>query len=97
MSDYITLTALGAIYGVAARDVGTWLKGLGLREPDGRPSREAIEQGYVRDCPLEHGGYFWLWERDKTCSVLDGMCYPRADQKWSNIVEYEDFTVIRGL
>ena len=44
---YISLTALGEIYGVNARDVGSWLKGLNLRLPDGRPSREAVEQGLV--------------------------------------------------
>jgi hypothetical protein len=95
-SDYITLTRLGEIYGVGARDVGRWLKGLGLREQDGRPSRDAIQQEFVRDRPLEHGGYFWLWHEKKTCEVLDGMCYPRAEQMWSEIEEYEDFTVIRG-
>ena len=60
---YISLTALGEIYGVNARDVGLWLKGLGLRYPDGRPSREAVAQGLVRERALEYGGRFWHWHQ----------------------------------
>lgn len=96
MSEYITLTELGEIYGVGARDVGSWLKGLGLREEDGRPSTEAIRDGLVRERPLEQDGYFWLWHRDKTCEVLDGMCYPRAGQRWPTVEEFDGFTVIRS-
>ena len=47
--NYINLTALGTIYGVKAQDVGRWLKGLGLRQEDGRPSQQAIRQGFVQD------------------------------------------------
>ena len=66
---YISLTALGQIYGVNARDVGAWLKGLGLRQPDGRPSWDAIEQGLVQERALEYGGHFWHWHREKSSTV----------------------------
>ena len=59
--NYINLTALGEIYGVSGREVGGWLKGLGLRRPDGRPSREAVEQVFVQERALEYGGGFWHW------------------------------------
>ena len=75
-STYITLTALGQIYGVSSKEVGRWLKNMGLRLEDGRPSRDAVKQGFVLECPLQHGGYFWTWHQDKTCHELDQMCYP---------------------
>lgn len=92
MSDYSSLTELGRHFGVGARDVGLWLKALGLRQPDGRPSERAIEEGFVLERLLEHGGSWWLWHQQKTCGVLAGL----AEQSWPKIVKFEDFTVIRG-
>lgn len=64
MSDYINLTALGEIYGVKARDVGAWLKGLGLRQQDGRPSQQAVKEGFVKELLTEYGSA-WLWQRER--------------------------------
>lgn len=91
---YISLTALGAIYGVNARDVGAWLKGLGLRYPDGRPTREAVEQGLVQERALEYGGRFWHWHREKSLAILDGMCYKRAEQQMGE--QHDGFVLYRG-
>lgn len=95
--EYITLTELGKLYGVGARDVGGWLKGLRLREENGWPSREAIKEGIVRERRSEWGSA-WHWHREKTCAVLDGMCYPRAGTVplFPHVEEHEDFTIIRG-
>lgn len=68
--NYVALTALGETYGVNARDVGSWLKGLGLRQADGRPSREAVEQGFVQERSLEYGGCFWHWHREKNSMMV---------------------------
>lgn len=91
---YINLTALGEIYNVGARDVGTWLKGLGLRHPDGRPTREAVAQGLVQERSLEYGGCFWHWHEAKTCAILDGMCYRRAEQRVG--VQHDGFVLYRS-
>ena len=72
---YINLTKLGQLYAVNARDVGGWLKGLSLRHDDGRPTREAMQQGLVQERSLEYGGCFWHWHQEKTCAILDGMGY----------------------
>ena len=94
-SNYINLTVLGAIYGVSAQEVGRWLKGLGLRNQDGRASREAIANGFVRERVLEFGGSSWLWHQNKTCEVLDGMCYRRGGLL--QVAEQHDgFVLIRG-
>ena len=79
MNEYLSLTELGRLYGVSSHVVGKWLKGLGLRTQDGRPSPEAYTQGYVVQRPSRHPGtYFWIWHADKTTAILDGMRYPRA-------------------
>ncbi len=91
---YISLTRLGQIYGVGARDVGSWLKGLGLRREDGRPTREAVEQGLVQERSLEYGGGFWHWHKEMICAILDGMCYKRAEQRTGE--QHDGFVVIRG-
>lgn len=79
MNEYLSLTELGRVYGVSSHVVGRWLKGLGLRTADGRPSPEAFAQGYVSQRPSRQPGtYFWIWAADKTTGILDGMRYPRA-------------------
>ena len=79
MIDHLSLTELGRLYGVSSHVVGRWLKGLGLRTQDGRPSPEAHAQGYVAQRPSRQPGtYFWIWHAAKTTAILDGMRYPRA-------------------
>ena len=94
-ANYINLTALGVIYGVNAQDVGRWLKGLGLRDQNGRPSRQAVGDGFVHERPLEFGGSAWLWHEDKTCEALDGMGHPRGGSR-TNFEVHDGFTLIRG-
>ena len=94
-TNFINLTALGAIYGVKGQDVGRWLKGLGLRTEGGRPSRQAMDDGFVQERMLEFGGSHWLWHEAKSCEVLDGMQYPRGGVL-SEIEEHDGFVLIRG-
>ena len=53
---FINLTALGTIYCVKSQDAGRWLKGLGLRNEDGRPSLQATQQGFGQKRMLGFGG-----------------------------------------
>ena len=94
-SDYINLTSLGEIYGVPAADVGRWLKGLSLRQPEGRPTHQAISEGYAKE-KLSAFGSSWLWHREKVCELLDGMQYRRGGS-WDDVEEHEDFLIIRGV
>jgi hypothetical protein len=91
---FVSLTRLGEIYGVKARDVGAWLKGLGLRQEKGCPTREAVQQGLVKERSLEFGGCFWHWHMEKTCAILDGMCYRRAEDKAGE--QHDGFVLYRG-
>lgn len=97
MSNFVTLTELGKDYGVAARTIGAWLKGLCLRHENGWPSYEAIRDGVVLERQTEWGSS-WLWNREKVCEVLDGMRYPRAGSGslFPHVEEHEWFTIIRS-
>jgi hypothetical protein len=92
VNEYISLTQLGRIYGVTARDVGGWLKGLGLRDATGWPSRDAVKQGLVQERVSQYGSQ-WFWHQDGTSVVLDGMCYPRSG---AGVEQHEGFVLIRG-
>jgi hypothetical protein len=77
--EYLSLTELGRIYGTSSHVVGRWLKGLGLRTKDGRPSPDAFADGYVSQRPSRQPGtYYWVWNTAKTTTILDGMRYARA-------------------
>jgi hypothetical protein len=79
VNEFLSLTELGQLYGVTSHVIGKWLKGLGLRTADGRPSRDAFAEGYVSQRPSRQPGtYYWVWHGDKTTGRLDGMRYPRA-------------------
>jgi hypothetical protein len=67
---FVNLTALGKLYGAGPRDVGNWLKSMGLREPDGRPGQKAIKEGFVRERVTEYGSQ-WLWHLQKTKEAID--------------------------
>lgn len=94
MNEFVNLTALGEIYGVAAADVGRWLKGLMLRDPDGRPTRQALADGYCKERVSEFGST-WLWHKDRVCELLDAMCYERGGQL-GGVEVHDGFVIIRG-
>lgn len=90
-STFVTLTALGALLGVSNRQVGRCLKELRLRDEKGRPTQESLDQGFVLERELKHGGVFWLWHMEKTVKVLEARGEP------ASVAERHDgFIVIRG-
>lgn len=87
-STFVNLTAIGKVYGAGPRDVGMWLKELGLREQDGRPSQKAIKEGFVKERLTEYGSQ-WLWSLEKSRDAID--------QRRPADAEYGDgFVLIRG-
>lgn len=87
-STFVNLTALGKLYGAGPRDVGSWLKEMGLREQDGRPSRKAIKEGFVKERMTEYGSQ-WLWNLEKSRDAVGGRRPPDT--------EYGDgYVLIRG-
>ena len=78
-NEYLSLTEIGRIYAVSSHVAGRWLKGLGLRDENGKPTQEAFKDGFVGQAPSRQPGtFFYVWHRSKTTALLDGMQYPRA-------------------
>ena len=62
---------------------------IGPLDPGLRP--QLCEQ---RVRSLEYGGCFVHWHREKTCAILDGMCYKRAEEQVAE--QHDGFVLIRG-
>lgn len=60
---HLTQTQLGQLFGVTAHVVGRWLKELGLRMPDGRPTPQVVASGEAQQCSPAGMSTFWVWEK----------------------------------
>jgi hypothetical protein len=82
MPEYLSLTELGQLYGVSRIKLGQWLVNLGLRTEEKKPSKLAFDGGYVDQRPSSQPmTYFWVWDARKTCELLDGAGFTRADEQ----------------
>lgn len=69
--EYGTLGDLGKLIGGSSHDAGKALKKIGLRTPDGKPSRKAFDGDFCKQAPTNRGtGYFWVWHLERTCNAL---------------------------
>jgi len=69
---YASQTEIGELYEVSSHVVGRWLKALGLRTDDGRPSQKAFDEHFVAQRSSRgEGTYFWVWHRERTTELLD--------------------------
>ena len=66
------LTHLGILFGVTSHQIGKWLKQIGLRTPEGKPSPRAFEDGFVdQRGSTQPGTYYWVWHGARTQKVLE--------------------------
>ncbi|WP_341361088.1 ribonuclease H [Georgenia sp. M64] len=66
-----TQTELGAAHALTARQVGTHLAALGLKEGT-RASESAVAQGLARDARLRDGTVFFVWHTERVTALLAG-------------------------
>ena len=70
--DFVTMTELGVLYRVSAREVGKTLKEAKMRAPDGLPTTCAIELGLTRKFPGPQPWIpLWKWHRVKILPYLE--------------------------
>lgn len=79
---YVNQTELGKLFGGTSHDVGRWLDEIGLRS-EGRPTRRALQGGYVSTASLQCGGFYYKWDREKTILALEQAGHKRVPQKSS--------------
>ena len=76
--DYLTQTQLGQLFGATSHEVGRWLKELGFKRLDGRPSEEAIRSGMAKNVtngPL----HFPVWNKEKAVTLFEANGHRRED------------------
>lgn len=66
----LTQTQIGKLFGVTSHKIGRWLQNIGLRSDDGRPTRQAHQEGYCEQVPSRGQGYYWVWRSEKTVEAL---------------------------
>jgi hypothetical protein len=75
---FVSITALGRMYGVSSRLAGKWLVDCGLREEyvptEGKaclvPTSRAHSGGYVKQAMAPNERFFHLWHLDRTIHAL---------------------------
>ena len=69
-AEFKTMRDIGKVLGVSSHVVGRALKSIGLRTPEGKPTENARDCGYVRTVPMMEGFYLDIWHAEKTLRVL---------------------------
>jgi hypothetical protein len=67
---HMTQTDLGKLFGVTSHKIGQWLKHLGLRYEDGKPTEEAHDGHFCKQAPSGPTGYHWVWDSKRTVAAL---------------------------
>ena len=70
---------LGKIFGVSSHVIGRWLKAIGLRNPNGKPSYKAFQEEFVDQAPNGKGGYYYVWNAERTIAALEEAGHQRID------------------
>ncbi|MDY3558438.1 hypothetical protein R5W23_005553 [Gemmata sp. JC673] len=79
MSEFLSLTEIGRLYGVSSHQVGKWLKETKLRTQDGKPSHTAFDWGLVTTRPSRgFATYYYVWDADKVTGIIDAAGHERA-------------------
>ena|SRR5579872_525796 len=68
--EFMTQTQIGKLFGVSSHKIGDWLRGLGLRDEDGKPTEEAHRGQFCKTAPSGQNGYHWVWDSEKTVAAL---------------------------
>jgi len=68
---WLTLTALGRIYGISAVHCGRLLSDAGLRDHDGQPSQRALEDKLAYQRHPQQGSRHALWQRQGCSAILE--------------------------
>jgi hypothetical protein len=72
---WATLTQLGSMFNLSAKEIGQKLNELELRtysidQHKYIPTQDAINNGFCTSTPLKHGIPFYMWQRDKVSLLL---------------------------
>lgn len=83
---HMTQTQLGELFGVTSHKIGQWLKDIGLRDEDGKPSQEAHDRQFCKQAPSGPSGYHWVWNSEKTVAAFLEVQHVLVSNPPSNLV-----------
>lgn len=66
---YGLLTEIARLYRETRNKIGQILTRLGYRDSAGRPTRKALNNGFV--APRGDPKFTWAWHIEKACAILD--------------------------
>lgn len=90
--EWLSLTALGRVYGISAVQCGRLLQTAGVRQHDGAPSPRALQGGLARPCHNGRNHRGALWSRGGCGAVLQELGLESAAQRrlvnqWADLLE----------
>lgn len=83
---HMTQTQLGELFGVSNQMIGKWLKSLGLRDEDGKPTEVAHDRSICKMAPSGANGFHWVWDSKKAVDALRDAGYLLVANPPSNLV-----------
>lgn len=83
---HMTQTQLGELFGVTSHKIGLWLKDLGLRDREGKPTEEAHDGQFCKQAPSGPTGYHWVWNSEKTVAAFLEVQHVLVPNPPSNLV-----------
>ena len=66
---FVNQAEIGRHFGGTSHDAGRWLDAIGLRQGSNKPTPRAFAEGFVTQADHKNGGYFYVWDRDKTIAA----------------------------
>lgn len=88
--EFLKLGQLGQMFAISATAVGTKLKQLGLRLPNGDPTGQARNSGITKLVQVEGMNPFWVWHKVKTVTLLEAAGLRRpVEASGSNVTRPE--------
>jgi hypothetical protein len=76
--EYLTQSQLGQLFGATSHKIGRWLKELGFKRPDNRPSDEAILSGMANNVTID-SVHFPVWNKEGVVTLLEANGHRRSD------------------
>lgn len=90
--EWLSLTALGRVYGISAVQCGRLLQAAGARERDGAPSSRALRGGLAKPGPSSRNSSGTLWSRGGCGALLEDQGLESAAERrlvnqWADLLE----------
>jgi hypothetical protein len=78
---WLNQTNLGKQFGLSSIAMGKKLKELQLKDADGKPTDQALAEGYCTSTPLKDGIPFFMWHGQKVATLMQSKGYQKLDSQ----------------